>query len=72
MNERVGVPFRSAPSLRARPPEDVLSAISELAEHVRACNLGRADDLLTELLVLLHSERRGAGRGGILPGGIAL
>lgn len=40
----------------ARPPEGVLSAISELADHVRASNLKQADDLLAELLVLLHTR----------------
>jgi len=46
----------SPPGL-AWPPAGVLSAISELAEHVRASNLKHADDLLTELLVLLHTQK---------------
>ncbi|MFC0385082.1 hypothetical protein [Muricoccus vinaceus] len=40
------------------PHEDILSAISELADHVRASNLRHADDLLTELLVLLHTRKQ--------------
>ena len=41
----------------ARPHDGILSAISELADHVRACNLKQADDLLAELLVLLHMQK---------------
>ncbi|WP_156963739.1 hypothetical protein [Muricoccus aerilatus] len=40
-----------------RPHDGILSAISELADHVRASNLKQADDLLTELLVLLHTQK---------------
>lgn len=40
-----------------RPHDGILSAISELADHVRASNLKQADDLLTELLVLLHMQK---------------
>lgn len=41
-----------------RPHGEVLFAISALADHVRACNLKQADDLLTELLVLLHTRKQ--------------
>ncbi|TPG59154.1 hypothetical protein EAH89_07360 [Roseomonas nepalensis] len=49
-------PLQPSPPAPARPRDGVLSAISELADHVRACNLKQADDLLTELLVLLHTR----------------
>lgn len=45
-------PFTPGPP---QPPDMVLCAISELADHVRAYNLQQADDLLAELLVLLHT-----------------
>ena len=58
MNESCGfVPGgQPPPSGTRRPPEGVLSAISELADHVRAYNLNQADEVLTELLALLHAE----------------
>lgn len=58
MNVRGSVVSLSPSSMArsARPHDGILSAISELADHVRACNLKQADDLLTELLVLLHTQ----------------
>ena len=58
MNERCAfVPDgQPAPSGTRRPREGVLSAISELADHVRAYNLSQADEVLTELLAVLHAE----------------
>ena len=40
----------------AQPREGVLSAISELADHVRAYGFSQADELLTELLATLYAE----------------
>lgn len=59
MNVRGSVISLSPSSMvrSARPHDGILSAISELADHVRACNLKQADDLLTELLVLLHTQK---------------
>jgi hypothetical protein len=39
-----------------QPHEDVIAAISELADHVRAYGLYQADDMLTELLAILYAE----------------
>ena len=69
------VPIRSpAPPGPGQLREGVLSAISELADHVRAHGFSQADDLLTELLAVLYTEpsappAAGAGRAPGLPGG---
>lgn len=56
------VPIRPpAPPGPGQPHEGVLSAISELADHVRAYGFSRADELLTELLAVLYTE---PGTGG--------
>ncbi|MFH5927555.1 hypothetical protein [Roseomonas xinghualingensis] len=39
------------------PRHGVISAISELADHARAHDLHRVDELLTELLAVLHAEQ---------------
>ena len=61
----------------AQPREGVLSAISELADHVRAYGFSQADELLTELLAVLYAEpgngtsppASSAGRGPAAPKG---
>ena len=51
------VPVRSsAPQGLGLPRDGVLSAISELADHVRATGLSNADELLTELLAVLYTD----------------
>ena len=49
--------FRPSQGHRRPPPDEVLTAISELADHVRASGLNQADALLTELLAVLHAEQ---------------
>ena len=55
-------PSWQPPPPQARPGpsyHDAVSAISELADHVKACHFHHADELLTEILALLHAEQQG-------------
>jgi len=43
------------PSPSGRPADAVLSAINELAAHVRSLGMHHADELLADLLLELHA-----------------
>ncbi|WP_424136804.1 hypothetical protein [Roseomonas chloroacetimidivorans] len=52
-----GLPSPPPTGRPRRPHSDVISAISELADHVRAYGLYQADEVLTDLLALLYAEQ---------------